>query len=352
MSTNLIKKLPADYQEVLVANEMELEEKISVEVLRKLVYLYTRGMQYYDLTHKEKFRKFYSDKLVALLTRKDIIDFLDKNPINFEEKTDLDKLFPAEEEEIILPKDAKKRNSYINLLNNSKQFASQIRRNSIGLIKNKMSNNDISLLVKQKIMEVSVKLNKIDQAMTNEIVSQMTEFEDRKRNKKTKKDFVIDIDRKNSEEINIENKRKNSAQKSEKNSDQNSINSESNSDEENENNGNTMTENKEEMDKLMQQMNPGLKNLIGNNPMLREIEEFVQKNMDEMYKSFEELKASFQEEINEAEENGFPDIAEGLKEDLENELENLKDQYEEQRRVETEKIKKKYSNRNSLLVVS
>ena len=326
---------------------MELEEKISVEVLRKLVYLYTRGMQYYDLTHKEKFRKFYSDKLVALLTRKDIIDFLDKNPINFEEKTDLDKLFPAEEEEIILPKDAKKRNSYINLLNNSKQFANQIRRNSIGLIKNQMSNSDISLLVKQKIMQVSVKLNKIDQAMTNEIINQMTEFEDKKRNKKTKKNFVIDNNRKMSEEKNIENKEKTP----EKNENENLDKSDSNSDSENEN-INSITENKDEMNKLLQQMNPGLKNLIGNNPMLREIEEFVQKNMDEMYKSFEELKASFQEEINEAEENGFPDIAAGLKEDLENELENLKDQYEEQRRVETEKIKKKYSNRNSVLVVS
>ena len=85
--------------------------------------------------------------------------------------------------------------------------------------------------------------------------------------------------------------------------------------------------------------NPALKNLIGNNPMLREIELYVQKNMDEMYQALEELKASFQDEIKEAEENGFDDIAEGLKEDLQNELDNLKDQYEEQRRIETEKIK-------------
>ena len=56
--------------------------------------------------------------------------------------------------------------------------------------------------------------------------------------------------------------------------------------------------------------------MIGNNPMLREIELFVQKNMDEMYQALEELKASFQDEIKEAEENGFDDIAEGLKEDL------------------------------------
>ena len=68
--------------------------------------------------------------------------------------------------------------------------------------------------------------------------------------------------------------------------------------------------------------------------MLREIEDYVQKNMNEINQALEELKASFQEEINEAEENGFDDIANGLKEDLQVELDNLKDQYEEQARAE------------------
>ena len=68
--------------------------------------------------------------------------------------------------------------------------------------------------------------------------------------------------------------------------------------------------------------------------MLREIEDYVQKNMNEINQALEELKASFQEEINEAEENGLDDIANGLKEDLQVELDNLKDQYEEQARAE------------------
>ena len=110
-----------------------------------------------------------------------------------------------------------------------------------------------------------------------------------------------------------------------------------------------LTNNKKEEEKE-NVINPALKNMIGNNPMLREIELYVQKNMDEMYQALEELKASFQDEIKEAEENGFDDIAEGLKEDLQSELDNLKDQYEEQRRVETEKIKLKYSKRNSLVI--
>ena len=79
--------------------------------------------------------------------------------------------------------------------------------------------------------------------------------------------------------------------------------------------------------------------------MLREIEDYVQKNMNEINQALEELKASFQEEINEAEENCLDDIANGLKEDLRVELDNLKDQYEEQARAE-KKIKAKYAKRN------
>ena len=90
-----IAKLPVDFQESLMTTEMELQQGLTVPILRKLVYLYTRGMEYYDLVHKDKFRQFYSDKLVSLLTRKDVEQFLDKNPINFEEKKDLDQLFSS-----------------------------------------------------------------------------------------------------------------------------------------------------------------------------------------------------------------------------------------------------------------
>jgi hypothetical protein len=62
-----------------------------------MVYLYTLGMQYYDFIHKDKFKQFYSDKLVSFLTRKNVENFLDKNPINIEERDDLDLLFPSKE---------------------------------------------------------------------------------------------------------------------------------------------------------------------------------------------------------------------------------------------------------------
>ena len=350
-----VAKLPDDFQEVLMTSEMELQEGLTVPILRKLVYLYTRGMQYYDLVHKDKFRQFYSDKLVNLLTRKDVEQFLDKNPINFDDKKDLDKLFattqkkpniiqgPSKSGPIIEPKKPKDNiaNKYM------KEFSNMIRRNSAALVRTKINTVDIGLMVKQKIMEVSTNLNKIDKAMTNEVIEQMTEFETNKRQREVRQSPYI-IDQNGKKENDIKNNENKEEQEKENN---NVIKSPEDELKILELSG-VINNNKKEDEKDIANIinNPAVKNLIGNNPMLREIELYVQKNMDEMYQALEELKASFQDEIKEAEENGFDDIAQGLKEDLQNELDNLQDQYEEQRRVETEKIKLKYSKRNSLII--
>ena len=143
-------------------------------------------------------------------------------------------------------------------------------------------------------------LNKIDKATTNEIIEQKTEFETNKRQKQLRKSpFII-----NENETNDTEDKPN------------------NNDEENPNNViisspedelkilelSGVTNNNKEEEEKKEKENSGSKNLISNNPMLREIELFVQKNMDEMYQALEELKASFQDEIKEAEENGFDDI--------------------------------------------
>lgn len=346
-----IAKLPADFQEVLMTTEMELQEGLKVPILRKLVYLYTRGMEYYDLIHKDKFRQFYSDKLVNLLTRKDVEKFLDENPIDFDDKKDLDKLFanpqpkkmsssvradnPKPSENV--PQKQEKDNKFNEYF---KGFSNMIRRNSAALVKHPINTVDISLLVKKKILEVSANLNKIDKAMTNEVIEQMTEFETNKRQKNVRDSPYI-INQNEQKENDLKNYDSNSSHGEEK---------EDNVIQSSEDELKILENLKINMKKDEENTNPGVKNLIGKNPMLREIELYVQKNMDEMYQALEELKASFQDEIKEAEENGFDDIAEGLKEDLQNELDNLKDQYEEQRRIETEKIKQKYSKRNSLVI--
>ena len=356
-----VAKLPNDFQEVLMTSEMELQEGMTVPILRNLVYLYTRGMQYYDLVHKDKFRQFYSDKLVSLLTRKDVEQFLDKNPINFDDKKDLDKLFSEPPKKQISTQISSPVQSALSKEKENKEkptqktedkedifhqyyktFANKIRRNSTALVRHKFNTIDINLLVKEKILEVSTNLNKIDKAMTNEVIEQMTEFESNKRQREVRQSSYI-INKKENKE-------------NEQNNDSKSENSEEEKDE------NNIIKSVEDELKLLETLKINeekeeeketsntTKNTIGNNPMLREIELFVQKNMDEMYKALEELKASFQDEIKEAEENGFDDIAEGLKEDLQSELDNLQEQYEEQRRVETEKIKLKYSKRNSLII--
>ena len=364
-----IASLPSDFQEVLMTTELEISKGLNVPILRKLVYLYTTGMEYYDLVHKEKFREFYSDKLVNLLTRKDVEKFLDKNPINFDDKGDLDLLFSSKNQNTD-DKKAQRNNENNNIINEIDNemydFSHQVRKNSITLVKKKVTDFDIGLIVKKKLLEVNANLNKIDQALSNEMIEQMSEFEENKRKRKIMKSGN------NNSKINgiiksgdINNKKE---IQEDKNSDTNSISSPSSNDEESHNiikstedelkilelSGiNTPEKNKSTNDEKNEKPNNSgvtpTKNLIGNNPMLREIEDYAQKNMNEMYQAFEELKASFQEEIKEAEENGFTDIADGLKEDLQTELDNLKDQYEEQKRVEIEKIKAKYSKRNVLL---
>ena len=364
-----IASLPSDFQEVLMTTELEISKGLNVPILRKLVYLYTTGMEYYDLVHKEKFREFYSDKLVNLLTRKDVEKFLDKNPINFDDKGDLDLLFSSKNQNTD-DKKAQRNNENNNIINEIDNemydFSNQVRKNSITLVKKKVTDFDIALIIKRKLLEVNANLNKIDQALSNEMIEQMSEFEENKRKRKIMKSGN------NNSKINgiiksgdINNKKE---IQEDKNSDTNSISSPSSNEEEPHNiikstedelkilelSGiNTPEKNKSTNDEKNEKPNNSgvtpTKNLIGNNPMLREIEDYAQKNMNEMYQAFEELKASFQEEIKEAEENGFTDIADGLKEDLQTELDNLKDQYEEQKRVEIEKIKAKYSKRNVLL---
>ena len=360
-----IASLPSDFQEVLMTIEMEINKGLTVPILRKLVYLYTTGMEYYDLVHKEKFREFYSDKLVNLLTRKDVEKFLDKNPINFDDKEDLDLLFRSKNQN--KEKENDDDNNIINDIDKEMyDFSHQVRKNSITLVKKKVTDFDIGLIIKKKLMQVNANLNKIDQALSNEMIEQMSEFEENKRKRKVMKS------KNNNNEINEIRKSENIINKNEiqedKNSNTNSISSPGSNDKESYNmikstedelkilelSGiNTPEKNKPIIEEKSEKSNSSgvtpTKNLIGNNPMLREIEDYVQKNMSEMYQALEELKASFQEEINEAEENGFTDIADGLKEDLQAELDNLKDQYEEQKRVETEKIKAKYAKRNMLL---
>ena len=84
---------------------------------------------------------------------------------------------------------------------------------------------------------------------------------------------------------------------------------------------------------------------IGQTRFMKEIEEYVEQNMKEMYKAIEELRQSYEGEINEAVESGFEEIAESLRSDLKFEEENLTAQYEEERMKQIELIREKHKKK-------
>ena len=77
--------------------------------------------------------------------------------------------------------------------------------------------------------------------------------------------------------------------------------------------------------------------------MLTEIEKFVEKNMNEMYKSIDEIKISYENEIKEAMEKNQTKKIGILKRDLQGEIESLTLQFEEQRDKVIDNIMQKYS---------
>ena len=340
-SKKRIPKLPENFQEVLATYEMNLNEGITVDIIRNLIYIYTIGMEYYDNVHKEKLQKFYSDKITQLYSREDVIEFLDKNPIDLNNREGIN-LFPDYRRVSII-----KNNNNNNNITNIK-----VNKNSTFKIMNeKIDPIETNLTIKKKILNVDKNLQKIDEAISQSIINQMSIFEERKREMIAKKKVIKSKNKTENKNINdgemeileqIEKMSKENKLLEEKQKEEINNNNEKEKENENKNEKITNEEETEILKELNEKSSKIINNSIGQNQMLKEIEEYVQKNMDEMYKSLEELKASFADEIKEAEENGYPDIAEGLKEDLEAELENMKDQYEEQRRVETDKIREKY----------
>jgi len=339
-SKKRIPKLPENFQEVLATYEMNLNEGITVDIIRNLIYIYTIGMEYYDNVHKEKLQKFYSDKITQLYSREDVIEFLDKNPIDLNNREGIN-LFPDY-----------RRVSVIKNNNNNNITNIKVNKNSTFKIMNeKIDPIETNLTIKKKILNVDKNLQKIDEAISQSIIDQMSIFEERKREMIAKKKVIKSKNKTENKNINdgemeileqIEKMSKENKLLEEKQNEEINNNNEKEKENENKNEKITNEEETEILKELNEKSSKIINNSIGQNQMLKEIEEYVQKNMDEMYKSLEELKASFADEIKEAEENGYPDIAEGLKEDLEAELENMKDQYEEQRRVETDKIREKY----------
>ena len=302
-------ELPPNFQEQMMNCELEFQNELNETNIRKLIYVYTLGMQYYNLKEKEEFENYYRNKLNNLLLNENVINFLDTHKVDLSKKVDLN-IFSQNvpnnsNSKIEENTNTKKRKS------NSKNIISrddtEIKRApclDFFKMKNKIKKTDIIEYVTKKIKEVDIKLNNIDKQVSNNIVEQMSAFESNKRNKKTKKS-------------------KNSTDLEQKDEIEGEITIES-----------LQTEPKIPMRRRGSS--------IGQTKLLKEIEEYVEQNMKEMYKAIEELKQSYEGEINEALESGFDEIAESLRNDLKFEEENLTAQYEEERMKQIELIREKH----------
>ena len=304
--------LPSNFQEEMMNCEMNFQSEINETNIRKLIYVYTLGMQYYNLKEKVGFENYYRNKLNNLLLDENVIKYLDTHEVDLSKKVDLN-IFPKDS--FIEESPKKEENEPQIQKKESKDDAEINRRLSIDIFKkkSKIKKDDIIEYVRRKIKEVDIKLKSIDKQVSNNIVEQMSAFEANKREKKIRK-------RKDSE-----NKEEKDKEKENKN------------------------ENKIEVNENdIEVLNKPKKNIrrrgssISQPKFLKEIEEYVEQNMKEMYKALEELKQSYEGEINEAVESGFDEIAESLRNDLKFEEENLTAQYEEERMKQIELIRAKY----------
>ena len=303
-------ELPPNFQEEMMNCELEFQNELNETNIRKLIYVYTLGMQYYNLKEKEDFENYYRNKLNNLLLNEKVIKYLDTHQVDLSKKVDLN-IFSQD----IAPK-ANNSNSKIEENKGSQSSIkrklsrddTEIKRSpslDIFKMKSKIKKEDIIQYVTRKIKEVDIKLNSIDKQVSNNIVEQMSAFESNKRNKKIKKS-------------------KNSIDSPQKEQEINDIIS--------------IETLKPEPKFPMRRRGSS----IGQTRLLKEIEEYVEQNMKEMYKAIEELRQSYEGEINEAIESGFEEIAESLKNDLKFEEENLTAQYEEERMKQIELIREKH----------
>ena len=304
--------LPSNFQEEMMNCEMNFQSEINETNIRKLIYVYTLGMQYYNLKEKEDFENYYRNKLNNLLLDENVIKYLDTHEVDLSKKVDLN-IFPKDSFTEESPK--KEENKPPVQKKESKDDAEINRRLSIDIFKkkSKIKKDDIIEYVRRKIKEVDIKLKSIDKQVSNNIVEQMSAFEANKREKKIRK-------------------RKDSENKEEK--DKEKENKIENKIEVNENDIEVLNKPKKSIRRRGSS--------ISQPKFLKEIEEYVEQNMKEMYKAIEELKQSYEGEINEAVESGFDEIAESLRNDLKFEEENLTAQYEEERMKQIELIRAKY----------
>ena len=312
-------ELPPNFQEEMMNCELDFQSEINETNIRKLIYVYTLGMQYYNVNEKEEFENYYRNKLNNLLLNESVIKYLDTHEVDLSKKVDLN-IFSKDKLTVSNNKKEEKEKKEEEILTLTKKESRDdtdiIMKSSFNITKkkNKIKKDEIIEYVKRKIKEVDIKLKRIDKQVSDNIVDQMAAFDSNKRNKKIRK-------KKNSDtkEEKDKDKEKEKEVKNEPKIDENEIDI-----------------------AIKKKTHKRRGSSISQPKFLKEIEEYVEQNMKEMYKALEELKQSYEGEISEAVESGFDEIAESLRNDLKFEEENLTAQYEEERMKQIELIRAKY----------
>ena len=298
--------LPENFQEEMVKCELEFQKNINETNIKRLLRIYTIGMQYYNIQEKSEFENYYHDKLKNLLLNEKVVKYLDTHEVDLTEKIDLDFL-------------SNNTNSSFNNKNNPKKITLNSINNRLDVQK-----EDIMEYISRKLKEADIRIKSIEGQVSNSVVDQMANFESNKRQKEilTKEEIENDF--------------------GENNSNQNTNFSKISS-------GSFSSLDDENMER--KRINSRRRNSIGQNGLLKQIEQFAEQNMNEMYTAIDDLKKSYETEINEALESGFTEIAESLKADLKSEIENLEAQYEEQKLKQVDLIRTNYVKKSSGVIV-
>ena len=184
-------ELPPNFQEQMMNCELEFQAELNETNIRKLIYVYTLGMQYYNLKEKEEFENYYRNKLNKLLNE-NVVNYLDSHKVDLSKKVDLN-LFPEDNKNNNndnksenTTKTTKNDENTTNIKKSSMKKSkvshddTEIRRSpSLDFFKkkSKINKNDIREYVIRKIKEVDIKLKSIDKQVSNNIVEQMSQFE-------------------------------------------------------------------------------------------------------------------------------------------------------------------------------
>ena len=166
--------LPPNFQEEMMNCELEFQSEINETNIRKLIYVYTLGMQYYNLKEKNDFENYYKNKLNKLLLDENVIKYLDTHKVDLSKKVDLN-IFPKESLNETTPK--KETNKLTINRRESRDDSDLKKRYSLDMFKkkNKFKKEEIIEFVRKKIKEVDIKLKRIDKQVSDNIVDQMGE---------------------------------------------------------------------------------------------------------------------------------------------------------------------------------